>query len=76
MKKIIGIIGAVAFVMIMFMTTSAVSNSNGNIDLASLLTTQEANAECGDPPKASSANATCTASGRCRHDTTDRECHL
>ncbi|NMH89990.1 hypothetical protein [Flavivirga algicola] len=46
MKKIIGIIGTVAIAIAMFFSANTINSSNGNLDLASLLEVNTANAEC------------------------------
>ena len=48
MKKIIGIIGVIAFAMAIFFNTNTTNTSTENVDLASLITIQDANAECFD----------------------------
>ncbi len=75
MKKLIGFVGVAVIAMAIFFSTNTVNSANQDLDLANLLSINDANAEC-DSPKGSSANATCTASNRCRYDTTDRDCHL
>ncbi len=45
MKKIIGIIGVIAFAMVLFTNTNS-TNANTNLDLADLMNINEANAEC------------------------------
>ena len=45
MKKIIGILGVAVFAMAMFFSTNATSSSDGNLNLASLITLNTANAE-------------------------------
>ena len=45
-KKIMTSLGIAVMVMAMFFSTNAISNSNGNLDLASLLNMNTANAEC------------------------------
>ena len=46
MKKIIGIIGTAVIAMAMFFSANTVNSSNGDLDLASLLEVNTANAEC------------------------------
>ncbi len=54
MKKIIGILGVFVIAMAMFFNTSAMNSSNGDLDLASLLNMNTANAECGPAPSCAS----------------------
>ncbi|MBU2903448.1 hypothetical protein KO529_01520 [Arenibacter algicola] len=74
MKKIIGIIGVMALSIGMFMSSNTVGALSSNLDLNSLLSINPAEA-CPES-QASSANAVCTISDRCRYDTSARECHL
>lgn len=46
MKKTIGIIGTAVIAMVMFFNTNMINSSNGDLDLASLLEVNTANAEC------------------------------
>lgn len=46
MKKITGILGIAVFAMAMFFNTNALNNSNEDLNLTSLITTNQANAEC------------------------------
>ena len=45
MKKIIGILGVAVIAMAIFFNTNSMDSSNGNLDLATLITMNEANAE-------------------------------
>ncbi len=47
MKKLIGIVGVAVIAMAMFFSTSALNSSSGDLDLASLLNINTANAESG-----------------------------
>lgn len=73
MKKIIGMLGVMALSVSMFLSSNMVGASS-SFDLNSLLSLNPAEA-CSES-NSSSANAVCTFSGRCRYDTTARECHL
>ena len=46
MKKIIGILGVAFIAIAMFFNTSGMNSSNGDLDLASILNMNTANAEC------------------------------
>ena len=75
MKKIIGVLAVFTFSVVVFSNTDTENQSNQDPSLSNLLQLSSANAEC-EPGKTSSANAFCTAGGRCRYDTTARDCHL
>lgn len=45
MKKLIGILGVAVIAMAMFLNTNNMNSSNGDLDLANLLTMNTANAE-------------------------------
>jgi hypothetical protein len=47
MKKLIGILGVAVIAMAMFFSTNSLNNSSGDLDLASLLNMNTANAEAG-----------------------------
>ena len=47
-KKLIKTLGIAVMAMAMFFSTNAVNSSNGDLDLASLLGVNTANAECND----------------------------
>ena len=46
MKKLTGILGVTVIAVAMFFNSNAMNNSNGDLDLASLLEVNTANAEC------------------------------
>jgi hypothetical protein len=54
MKKIIGILGVAVIAVAMFFSSNAVNSSMGDLNLASLISLNNANAECGAPPSCSS----------------------
>lgn len=64
MKKVIGIIGVVAFAMTIFFSANNVNNLNSDVSLASITTTQEANAECVASLFPEYNTGVCTYSGR------------
>lgn len=47
MKKLTGILGVAVFAMAMFFSINTMNSANGDLDLASLLTINKANAEDG-----------------------------
>ena len=67
MKKIIGVLGIAVFAMAMFFNTSnAINSSNSDLDLASLITLNTADAECAITKSNGTVVASCaSASSTC-----------
>ncbi len=66
MKKLIGILGVAVIAMAMLFSTNVVNITNGDMDLASLVSMGEANAEC--PYEWGFNDGRCTWTNRCVWD--------